>query len=72
MVLDFTSGWKENKYTEYKYKTPFLNGTGPDALTQAFSTGEKFDTFSIKVVMLSNNPAYVPLIKDLRVIALDE
>jgi hypothetical protein len=42
------------------------------AESRAFANGEAFDTFYVKIVMLSSNPAFIPIIKDLRVIALDE
>jgi hypothetical protein len=37
---------------EYKYKTPW---------DTAFESGDRFDTFSVKIVMLSENPSKVPI-----------
>lgn len=58
-----SSGTSETGFVEYKYKTP-----GDTAL----STGDRFKVFALKIVMLSSNPAKVPQIRDLRVIAIDE
>jgi hypothetical protein len=34
--------------------------------------GAYFNTFQIKIVMLSTDPAYVPYLRDLRVLALED
>lgn len=56
-----TTSYSENSFIEYKYKT----STG-----QALTTGEDFNVFAVKIVMLSSNTTQVPQIKDLRVLAL--
>lgn len=53
----------ESKFVEYSYKTP-----GDTAIP----SGDRFQTFAIKLVMYSSDTTKVPQIKDLRVIALDE
>jgi hypothetical protein len=63
MELESSGTFTETGYTDYKYKTP-----GDTALP----SGDRFKTFAIKIVMLSSNPVRVPIIRDLRVIALDE
>ncbi len=39
---------------------------------QCLTDGARFNTFTIKIVMLSDDTVYVPIIRDLRVIALDD
>lgn len=63
MTLESSGNPSETGFVEYKYKTP--NET-------ALSSGERFKTFAIKIVMLSSDPVKVPTIRDLRVVALDE
>lgn len=63
MELESAGTYSENSYSEYKYKTPW---------DTAFENGDRFDTFSVKIVMLSNTTTKVPLVKDLRVVALDD
>lgn len=59
----------EGAFVEYKYDTNagavIVNGSG-------VPTGEKFKTYSVKIVMLSSIPVNVPEVRALRVIALDE
>lgn len=68
MQIENAGSYSENSFVEYKYKTPFLL----DAETVAIETGDRFDTFAIKIVMLSSDTTKVPQIRDLRVIALDQ
>jgi len=63
MELESAGSFTETGYTDYKYKTP-----GNTALP----SGDRFKTFAIKIVLLSSNPVRVPIIRDLRVISLDE
>lgn len=63
MVVESSGTPSEAGFVDYKYKTP--NNV-------ALPTGDKFKTFSIKIVMYSTNSVRVPQIRDLRVIALDE
>lgn len=53
----------ESKFVEYSYKT---------VVDTALPSGDRFQTFAIKLVMYSTDTTRVPQIKDLRVIALDE
>jgi hypothetical protein len=68
MVLENASSKNAFGYVEFKYKPPFDN-LGESA---ALPTGDKYSTFSVKLVLLSKNPVLVPLVKDLRVLALDD
>lgn len=71
MTVESSGVPSENGFVEYKYRT--LYGTAPDYTdSAALPTGEKFKTFSVKIVMYSSNPVRVPQVKDLRVLALDE
>lgn len=55
-------------FVTYKYKTPYeVSGN-----SVATATGDRFNTYAIKIVMLSSNPTVVPEIKNLRVIAVDD
>lgn len=54
-------------FVEYKYKTPYTVGSDSFAL----STGEQYNMFSVKLVMLSSDTTKIPLVRDLRVLALD-
>ena len=68
MEVESAGSYSENSFVEYKYKTPFtLNGN-----TRAIANGDMYDTFAIKIVMLSSTSAKIPQIRDLRVIALDD
>jgi hypothetical protein len=68
MQLESTGNRNESGFAEYKYKPPFVISGD----TVAVNTGERFGTFSVKLVLLSTNPTKVPLVKDLRVMALDD
>jgi len=63
MELESAGAFSETGYSDYKYKTPGDN---------ALPLGDRFKTFAIKIVLLSSNPVRVPIVRDLRVIALDE
>jgi hypothetical protein len=68
MALDSASTPNRFGFTEYKYKPPFtLNDE-----TVAMQSGDKYGMFAVKLVMTSSNPVKVPLVKDLRVLALDD
>jgi hypothetical protein len=67
MTLESSGTITPAGYVEYKYKTPYTNG---DSDSVALSTGERFGTFAVKLVLLSNDTTKVPLVKDLRVLAL--
>jgi hypothetical protein len=69
MVQEFVGTYSETGFTEYKYKTPYVDVDGNSI---ALETEEKFNTFALKIVMLSSNETKVPQFKDLRVIALDD
>lgn len=68
MVLESNDPITDVDFVSYKYKTPYEVSENSVATT----TGDRFDTYSIKIVMLSSNPTQVPEIKNLRVIALDD
>ena len=68
MTLDTVSTANASGFAEYKYKAPYTLSSNSVALP----TGEVYGTFSVKLVMLSSNSVKVPLIKDLRVLALDD
>lgn len=63
MILESSGTASDSKFVEYKYKS---NGI------TALPNGDLFKTFAIKLVLLSTDTTKVPLIRDLRVIALDE
>ena len=63
MELESAGAFTETGFADYKYKTP-----GDTALPN----GDRFNTFALKIVMLSSDPVKVPIIRDLRVIALDD
>jgi hypothetical protein len=58
----FTSGDTKSGFAEYTFTT-FLGQCLPD--------GADYSTFVVKIVMLSSNTTQVPIIRDLRVLALD-
>jgi hypothetical protein len=68
MEIESSGVRTDSGFVTYKYKTPYV--VSGDSV--ATSTGDRFDTYSIKIVMLSTNPTAVPEIKNLRVIALDD
>jgi hypothetical protein len=63
MIIESSGSPSETGFVDYKYKT---------VTDTALPSGDRFKTFAIKIVMLSNNPVRVPQIKDLRVVALDD
>jgi hypothetical protein len=63
MVLESSDPYTDSGFVSYKYKTP---------TELALPSGDRFDTYAIKIVMLSSNPTQVPEVKNLRVIALDD
>lgn len=57
-----------NEYIEYEFKTPSIDENGDSvAIVGDYSD---FQTYVIKIVMLSSNTSVVPRIKDLRAIAV--
>jgi len=58
----FTSGDTKSGFAEYTFTT-FLGQCLPD--------GADYSTFVVKIVMLSSDTTQVPIIRDLRVLALD-
>ena len=68
MVIESSSTINDSNFVSYKYKTPnVVSGN-----TYATANKDLFDVYTIKIVMLSSNPVYVPEIKNLRVIAVDD
>jgi hypothetical protein len=63
MIVESAGAQSETGFVDYKYKTYSQN---------ALPGEERFQTFLIKIVMLSSNSVRVPQIRDLRVIALDD
>jgi hypothetical protein len=63
MVLESSDPYTDSGFVSYKYKTP---------TELALPSGDRFDTYAIKIVMLSSNTTQVPEVKNLRVIALDD
>lgn len=63
LTLTSETGNKREGFAEFIFETT-NNSILPD--------GAKFNTFVIKIVMLSPDPVFVPILKDLRVLALDE
>lgn len=59
-----TSIIAENDFDQLQYGPPFETGG-------VFGNDERYDTFSIKLVLLSDDTSSVPYVKDLRVVALD-
>lgn len=68
MTLETTGNKNQSGFAEYKYKAPYTFASD----TAALPSGERFGTFSVKLVLLSSNPVKVPMVKDLRVLALDD
>ena len=63
MAITSVNGNTRNTFAEYFFE---------NATNTCLPDGAKFNTFVIKIVMLSPNPAVVPMFKDLRVIATDD
>jgi hypothetical protein len=59
----------EFDYREYEYR-PSLTDNAILYTSDSGSSFDTFKTFAIKIVMTSNDPAVVPKVKDLRIIAL--
>lgn len=73
----FSDGLNTSDYKEYEYHLPESVLTGPNGSYQYLIPGTSsnftgFKVFAIKIVMLSNNPAVVPKVKDMRAIALQK
>lgn len=66
--MDQESAQAVTGFAEYKYKTPYVVA----GETAALASGEKFYLFIVKIVMKSANSVNVPLVRDLRVVVLDE
>jgi hypothetical protein len=69
----------ENRYVEMTAtnvsgdtKIGFAEYTLENATDTCLPDGARFNTFTIKVVMLSSDTTQVPIIRDLRVLALDD
>ena len=69
----------ENRYVEMTAtnvsgdtKVGFAEYTLENATDTCLPDGARFNTFTIKVVMLSSDTTQVPIIRDLRVLALDD
>jgi hypothetical protein len=67
MTLESAGSPTQLGYVEYKYKTPYTNLDGDNV---ALSTGERYGTFAVKLVLVSSDSTKVPTVKDLRVLAL--
>jgi hypothetical protein len=63
MIIESAGVATETGFADYKYKT-----VGDNALP----SNDRFKTFAIKIVMLSAEPTRVPIVRDLRVVALDD
>lgn len=82
--LVFSSPQDNTDYREYKFGVPstapvataaYLNSSSSPANILSYTTSdgikyESFKTYSIKIVMLADNPARTPLLADVRAIAL--
>lgn len=68
MRLESSGTADRNGFVEYKYKAAY----DISADTFALPAGDKFGSFVVKLVMLSSDTTKVPLIRDLRVLALDD
>lgn len=62
MVNTFTSGDTRSGFAEFTFST---------ALGQCLPDGADYSTFVVKIVMLSSDTTQVPIVRDLRVLALD-
>lgn len=62
-------GNEREGFAEYIFET---SSTANDPLSSCLADGAKFNTFQIKIVMLSDDTTQVPIIRDLRAIAFDE
>jgi hypothetical protein len=62
-------GNERQGFAEHTFETSTIAN---DPNSSCLPDGAKFDTFQIKIVMLSDDTTQVPIIRDLRVIAFDE
>jgi hypothetical protein len=62
MTNTFTSGDTRAGFAEFTFST---------ALGQCLPDGADYSTFVVKIVMLSSDTTQVPIVRDLRVLALD-
>jgi hypothetical protein len=60
---------EETEFREYEYK-PSLTEDLVTYISEAGITYDTFKTFSVKIVMTSEDPSVIPRVKDLRIIAL--
>jgi hypothetical protein len=67
MAVDYVGGAAANGFREYKYRTTYLDGGEHYALPSK----DLFSQFAVKLLIVSDNPAVVPLVKELRVITLN-
>jgi hypothetical protein len=64
-------GWTPyNVYGESDSGNPSSGGFGFVEYAYTIDDTEQFDSFAIKIVMKAGNPAYPPLVKDFRAIAV--
>lgn len=68
MRLESVGAVGSNGFAEYKYKAAYDITND----TYALANGDTFGSFAVKLVLLSSNPVKVPLVKELRVLALDD
>ena len=82
--LVFSSPSDTSNYIEYRFGVPstasvtgaaFLNASSTPANILSYTTAsgvkyESYKTYSIKIIMLSSNPAKTPLLADVRALAL--
>lgn len=69
MELLKAGSYTSTGFSEYQYKTPYTDVNGN---TRAFNNANKFATFAIKLVLLSDDTTKIPRIKDLRAVAFDD
>ena len=65
---DLTKARGIGEYLEYQFKSGLTDINGDDTVT--YGDYDDFQTYAIKIVMVSTNSAQPPLIKDLRAIAV--
>jgi hypothetical protein len=54
----------ENEFVKFQYGPPFETGG-------VFGNDERYDTFAVKLVLLSEDTTRVPYVKDLKIVSLD-
>lgn len=72
MMQESVSGNTRDSFAEYVFENPLFTLPDGTKIKACLPDGSLFNTFVIKIVMLSSNPALVPIFKDLRVLALDD